>query len=95
LPFSISPQAAHNAIHRFRFGLSPLQPSIKTALSLKDFMHRESPSFEAPAFHRPPSKAGRGVAFLKLARAKRGRWEVLGEFAKYAFFWPEKEAPGF
>ena len=32
-----------------------------------------------------PSKAGRGVAFLKLARAKRGRWLVLNEFAKYAF----------
>ena len=38
-----------------------------------------------------PSKAGRGVAFLILARAKRGRWLVLGEFAKYAFFWPDKE----
>ena len=38
------------------------------------------------AFRRPPSKAGRGVAFLKLARAKRGRWLVLDEFAKYAFF---------
>ena len=32
-----------------------------------------------------PSKAGRGVAFLKLAGAKRRRWRVLGEFAKYAF----------
>ena len=38
------------------------------------------------AFHWLPSKAGRGVAFLKLARAQRGRWLVLGEFAKYAFF---------
>ena len=36
--------------------------------------------------YRSPSKAGRGVAFLKLARAERRRWEVLGEFAKYAFF---------
>ena len=33
----------------------------------------------------PSSKAGRGVAFLKLAEAKRRRWLVLGEFAKYAF----------
>jgi hypothetical protein len=32
-----------------------------------------------------PSKAGREVAFLKLARAQRGRWLVLREFAKYAF----------
>ena len=42
------------------------------------------------SFRRSPSKAGRGVAFLKLARAKRGRWLVLSEFAKYAFFWPDK-----
>ena len=42
------------------------------------------------AFRRSPSKAGRGVAFLKLARAKRRRWLVLSEFAKYAFFWPDK-----
>ena len=33
----------------------------------------------------PSSEAGREVAFLKLARAKRGRWLVLNEFAKYAF----------
>ena len=47
------------------------------------------------AFRRPSSKAGRGVAFLKLAAAKRRRWLVLGEFAKYAFFWPDKEKSGF
>ena len=40
----------------------------------------------ASAFRRSSSKAGRGVAFLKLAAAKRRRWLVLGEFAKYAFF---------
>ena len=39
----------------------------------------------------PPSEAGRGVAFHKLARAERWRWMVLREFAKYAFFWPDKE----
>ena len=33
----------------------------------------------------PPSGDGRGVAFLILAGAQRGRWLVLGEFAKYAF----------
>ena len=33
----------------------------------------------------PPSKAGCCVAFLKLAGAKRRRWLVLGEFAKYGF----------
>ena len=38
------------------------------------------------SFRQPPSEAGHGVAFLKLARAQRRRWEVLGEFAKYAFF---------
>ena len=38
------------------------------------------------AFRRSSSKAGRRVAFLKLARAQQGRWLVLGEFAKYAFF---------
>ena len=38
------------------------------------------------AFRRSSSKAGRRVAFLKLARAQRGRWLVLDEFAKYAFF---------
>ena len=43
------------------------------------------------AFQHSSSKAGRGIAFLKLAEAKRKRWEVLGEFAKYAFFWPDKE----
>ena len=32
-----------------------------------------------------PSGAGRKVAFLKLAGARRRRWLVLGEFAKYAF----------
>ena len=32
-----------------------------------------------------PSKAGREVAFLILAGAKRRRWLVLSEFAKYAF----------
>ena len=32
-----------------------------------------------------PSKAGRGVTFLKLAGARRRRWLMLGEFAKYAF----------
>ena len=37
------------------------------------------------SFRQPPSEAGHGVAFLKLARAQRRRWEVLGEFAKYAF----------
>ena len=37
------------------------------------------------AFRCPPSKAGRDVAFFKLARAKRRRWLVLREFAKYAF----------
>ncbi|UIB00213.1 hypothetical protein KUD97_00600 [Desulfovibrio desulfuricans] len=38
------------------------------------------------AFHPgPPSKAGREVAFLKLAGARRRRRLVLGEFAKYAF----------
>ena len=40
----------------------------------------------ASAFRRSSSKAGRGVAFLKLAAAKRRRWLVLDEFAKYAFF---------
>ena len=38
------------------------------------------------AFRRPSSKAGCEVAFLKLAAAKRRRWLVLDEFAKYAFF---------
>ena len=41
--------------------------------------------FSAFCLSGSPSKAGRGVAFLKLARAQRGRWLVLGEFAKYAF----------
>jgi len=40
-------------------------------------------------------KAGRGAAFLILAGAKRRRWLVLSEFAKYAFFRPDKENPVF
>ena len=47
------------------------------------------------AFRRPPSKAGRGVAFLKLARAKRGRWLVLRESAKYAFCGLTRKNPVF
>ena len=35
--------------------------------------------------HRSRPEAGRGVAVLILAGAKRGRWLVLSEFAKYAF----------
>ena len=38
------------------------------------------------AFRRSSSKAGCEVTFLKLAAAKRRRWLVLDEFAKYAFF---------
>ena len=50
-----------------------------------------STPFAFSAFHPYlSSKAGRGVAFLILARAKRGRWLVLREFAKYAFLWPDK-----
>jgi len=49
------------------------------------------PAFGIIAFQLLPSKAGRLVAFLILARAERRRWLVLGEFAKYAFFWPDKE----
>ena len=44
---------------------------------------------------RPSSEAGRGVAFLKLAEAERRRWEVLGEFAKYAFCGLKRKRRGF
>jgi hypothetical protein len=39
----------------------------------------------APRKIRSSSKTGSGVSFLKLAEAKRRRWDVLGELAKYAF----------
>ena len=57
--------------------IPPIQPTISRYLVSQKFQ--------------PPSGAGRGVTFLKLAGAQRGRWLVLGEFAKYAFFWPDKE----
>ena len=58
--------------------LSPIQPQVAKTNS-------PSAAHSFSAFQRSPSKAGRGVAFLILARAKRRRWLVLGEFAKYAF----------
>ena len=47
------------------------------------------------AFRCPRSEAGRGVAFLILARAERRRWLVLREFAKYAFFGLTRQNPVF
>ena len=47
------------------------------------------------AFRCPRSEAGRGVAFLILARAERRRWLVLREFAKYAFFGLTRKNPVF
>jgi len=41
-------------------------------------------SYELKKIH-SSSGDGREVAFLKLAGARRRRWLVLGEFAKYAF----------
>ena len=64
--------------------ISPTQPQVAKTNS-------PSAAHSFSAFQRSPSKAGRGVAFLILARAQRGRWLVLDEFAKYAFFWPDKE----
>ena len=67
----------------------PFQPTLIAPLRPKDFTKWKAPITRGIchfAFRRPSSEAGRGVAFLKLARAKRGRWLVLSEFAKYAFF---------
>ena len=83
-----------NAIPCFPFDQSPFQPTLIVSLRPKDFTKWKAPITRGIchfAFRRPSSEAGRGVAFLKLARAKRGRWLVLSEFAKYAFFWPDKE----
>ena len=55
--------------------LSPIQPQVAKTNS-------PSAAHSFSAFQRSPSKAGRGVAFLILARAKRRRWLVLGEFAE-------------
>ena len=68
--------------------ISPTQPQVAKTNS-------PSAAHSFSAFQRSPSKAGRGVAFLILARAQRGRWLVLDEFAKYAFFWPDKKKSSF
>ena len=52
--------------------------------------HKAYPMLVFIAFQYLSSKAGREVTFLILARAQRGRWLVLREFAKYAFLWPDK-----
>ena len=89
--FSYSPQAVHNP-HKQPFStiLGRACPSRHRAhMALSHYVCCLS------AFQRSSSKAGRGVAFLKLARAQRGRWLVLSEFAKYAFFGLTRQNPVF
>ena len=66
----------------------PSSPAISSSLSLPCTL---AFCLSLPFPRHPPSKAGCGVAFLKLAAAERRRWLVSCEFAKYAFFWPDKE----
>ena len=71
------------------FQLFPSRPYSLNSSPLQLLVSTATPRLSA--FRCPRSKAGRGVTFLILARAKRWRWLVLREFAKYAFFWPDKE----
>ena len=57
--------------------------------------HKAYPMLVFIAFQYLSSKAGREVTFLKLARAKRGRWLVLSGFAKYAFWGLTRQNPAF
>ena len=70
---------------RARLCLPPLGQDI----SLKSAVRNAWPAHVAAplpsAFSRLSAKVSCGVAFLKLAGAKRRRWLVLGEFAKYGF----------
>ena len=69
------------------FPACPSQPPPQKhqLAAIPDILRKLSPCLLSFCLLGSPSKAGRGVAFLKLARAQRRRWEVLGEFAKYAF----------
>ena len=75
------------------FQLFPSRPYSLNSSPLQLLVSTATPRLSA--FRCPRSKAGRGVTFLILARAKRWRWLVLREFAKYAFFGLTRQNPVF